>query len=338
VAVGNQELGAQLSALAGRGTRSLAVALIDVGVSPNTRFAFIDAEAETRFEIGSITKALTGMLLAVAIERGEISMESKISTILNNCSDSEFGSITVKELCTHTSGLPRLPRSHLTFVRGMQFLVLGSDPYRGITSSEVLRLASRQWLRHRGQWRYSNLGAAVLGQLLTKVADTDYASLLRERIFLPIGMNSSSVANPDETAPHGWSSAGLRRAPWIMNGYAPAGGVISTVNDMSLLVTALLDGSAPGRDSLIPIAGVESDGPNRATAMFWIIDSLPGTERTMAWHGGETGGHSAFLALFLQASRSVVVLANVARGNDQRRIALSLMRWFVTQGASPPDI
>jgi CubicO group peptidase (beta-lactamase class C family) len=314
------------------------VALIDVRVAPNTRFAFIDADAETRFEIGSITKALTGMLLADAVERGEISMESKMSTILDNCSGSEFGSITVKELCTHTSGLPRLPLNHLTFMRGMQFLVLGSDPYRGITSSEVLRLASRQRLRHRGQHRYSNLGAAVLGQLLAKAADTDYASLLRERIFVPIGMNSSTVANPDETAPHGWSSAGLRRAPWIMNGYAPAGGVISTINDMSLLVTGLLDGSAPGRASVIPIDGVESDKPNRATGMFWIIDSLPGSERTMTSHSGETGGHSAFLALFLQASRSVVVLANVARGDDQRRIALSLMRWSVTQAAPPPDV
>ena len=187
MAVGNQELAAQLSALAGRGTRSLAVALIDVGVSPTTRFAYIGAEAETRFEIGSITKALTGMLLADAVERGEVSMESKISTILNNSSDSEFGSITVKELCTHTSGLPRLPRNHLTFVRAMQFLVLGSDPYRGSTSSEVLRLASRQRLRHRGQRRYSNLGAAVLGQLLANAASTDYASLLREGSFFRSG-------------------------------------------------------------------------------------------------------------------------------------------------------
>ncbi len=140
--------------------------MVDLAGSPNTKFAFIDAEPETRFEIGSITKPLTGMLLADAIDRGEVSLDTTIGALLPGDAGTGFGSISLRELCTHTSGLPRLPRGPLTLLRVGRFLLLGTHPYRGTTASGVLRAAARQRLRGRGQFRYSNLGGAVLGQLL----------------------------------------------------------------------------------------------------------------------------------------------------------------------------
>jgi CubicO group peptidase (beta-lactamase class C family) len=111
-----------------------------------------------------------------------------------------------------------------------------------------------------------------------------------------------------------------------MDGYAPAGAVVSTIADMSRLAASLLDGSAPGRRSLVAFEGIETDRPERATGMFWIIDSISNTDQTVIWHNGQTGGHSAFFALFPQTHRAVVVLANVAQAAEQQRIALGLAR------------
>ncbi|MGH9018774.1 MAG: serine hydrolase domain-containing protein [Acidimicrobiales bacterium] len=323
----DRELAADLTALGGRRARSAAAALVDLGASPNVKFAFIDAERETRFEIGSITKALTGMLLADTVDRGEVSLDTTIGAVLPGVHGTEFGSISFRELCTHTSGLPRLPRDLSTFVRAQRFLLLGTDPYRGTTASGVLRVAARQRLWGRGQFRYSNLGGAVLGQLLALGAGTDYGPLMTERILSPLRMTASAVASPHQMAPAGWSSMGRRRAAWTMGGYAPAGGVISTLGDMTRLAVALLDGSAPGRGSLTPIGAAAADAPNRTRGMFWVIQSVPGTSG-MVWHNGQTGGYSSFLGLSPQSGRATIVLANVAQAKDQQRIAFGLARHF----------
>ena len=140
---GNRELENDLVALAGRPARSTAVTLVDLAASPNTRIAFIDAGPETRFEIGSITKALTGMLLADAIDRREVSLETTVGDLVPDAGVTAFGSITFRELCTHTSGLPRMPEGRLAVFRGIRFLVLGTHPYREMTASDNSSLSSR---------------------------------------------------------------------------------------------------------------------------------------------------------------------------------------------------
>ncbi len=327
----DQELGADLVALAGRRARSTAAALVDLSASPTTRFAFINAAPETPFEIGSITKALTGMLLADAIDRGEVSLNTTIGDLLPGDAGTPFGSISFMELCTHTSGLPRMPRGLFSFVRGARFLLLGTHPYRGTTASGVLRVAARQRLRDRGAFRYSNLGGAILGQLIALAAGADYGALMTERIFAPLGMTASFIASPQHMAPSGWSSLGLRRPPWTtMGGFAPAGGVVSTLRDMTWLAVALLDGSAPGSSSLAPIEGVATAGPNRASGMFWGIELEPGTDRSLIAHNGRTGGYSSFLGLSPRSGRGMTVLANVSRASDQQRIITGLAPRFGT--------
>ncbi len=323
-ATGDPVLAARLGELAGRRTRSVAVAVIDRHDEPRTRFAVIGAEASTRFEIGSVTKVLTGMLLAEAVAHGELSLDTRVSELVADLAGTELGTVTVKELCTSTSGLPRLPRGPATVVAGLTSGLFGLNPYRATTPAHLLKQASRQRLHNRGRFRYSNLGAAVLGQLLATAADTDYASLLRERILVPIGMSDTDISTPHNTAPRGWSKAGRRHQPWSMGGYAPAGGVYTTIDDLAALADALLDSSAPGRSSINALDRNEADKPHRARGMFWIIDSYPPTDHTAVWHNGQTGGYSAFLALYPHAEQAVVVVANLADATEQKRIALGL--------------
>jgi CubicO group peptidase (beta-lactamase class C family) len=322
-ATGDRDLASELTRLARRGWRQVAAASIDLNGAIPVRLAFINAGSGTRFELGSVTKALTGMLLACAVERAELTMDTTVGESLSNLTDSPVATVSVRELCTHTSGLPRLPRDPHTLIRGIQFAMLGLDPYRGATASEVIALAGRQDLRHRGQPAYSNLGAALLGQLLAERAGTDFSTLLRTRIFIPLGVPAASVATRRQKAEPGWSPAGLPRMPWVMDGYAPAGGVVATIEDLARLGVALLTRTASGSSSMDPIPGAVTSRPARRSGMFWIIDSLP-DGNVITWHNGATGGYSAFFAIFPQTQQAVAALANVARPSDLQQVALGL--------------
>lgn len=137
-AQGDPELAAELDNLAGRHTRRLAAVVIDLDAAPRTRMAFIDAGPDTPFEIGSVTKALTGMLLAQSIEVGETSLDTQLAMLLPETAAGPVGSLTLGELCTHTSGLPRLPRSPAMLARLITSGYFGGDPYRATTPAGVV--------------------------------------------------------------------------------------------------------------------------------------------------------------------------------------------------------
>jgi CubicO group peptidase (beta-lactamase class C family) len=202
---GDQELAPELTRLAGPRCRRVAAATVHLDAAVPVRTAFIRADAGTLFEVGSITKPMTGMLLADAIERTELTMTSTVGQLVPSLAGSAVATVTVQELCTHTSGLPRLPASPRMAVRVARFGLLGLDPYRGITASQVIAVTGRQNLQHRGQRTYSNLGAALLGQLLAERAGVDYGVLLQQRIFMPVGMHGARVATIQQKAAPGWS-------------------------------------------------------------------------------------------------------------------------------------
>jgi CubicO group peptidase (beta-lactamase class C family) len=172
---GDAELSAGLHGLTGGRPHRVAVAAIDRSICPGVRFAFVNAGGSTRFEIGSVTKGLTGMLLADSVERGEIALDTTVSAVFPETAVAEAGSITVTELCTHTSGLPRSVRRPFAAWRGLRHSVLQLNPYHGMTTALMLEQAAAQQLSERGHRRYSNLGAALLGQLLAARGGAEYA-------------------------------------------------------------------------------------------------------------------------------------------------------------------
>jgi CubicO group peptidase (beta-lactamase class C family) len=361
-ATGDPELVEQLVGLRGRLTRTIAAAVVDLAAEPSARWAHlttnkprtvtspeVEVDADPKFELGSVTKGLTGMLLAEAIGRGELTLRTTAGEILaarpelHEQTQGPLHAITLLELCTHTSGLPRLPRTAGTAGRIVRYALLGMDPYRGQSAERVIGQAAGQTLQHRGSYRYSNLGGAVAGQLLAIAAGAEYSVLLHERIFQPLQMTSSTVAVKGGTAARGRTKSGRGRQPWVLDGYAPAGGVISTIEDVSRLTAALVDGSAPGIESLEALDGVAPSAPGREAGMFWIIEPLepleplerrdlkaggatPTTGPVLTWHNGMTGGYSAFLGVARQLHRGVAVLADTSHGPEQRAIALQLLR------------
>lgn len=152
-------------------------------------------DGDTVFQIGSITKAFTTLLLADMVVRGEVRLDDPAALYLpSGVTLSGRGRrITLRHLATHMSGLPSMPMN----LR----LDAGPDPYEAYSAEELYRFLSTYELpREPGTEReYSNLGVSLLGRLLARRAGTDYEALLRERILAPLGMNDSSIRlRPDQ--------------------------------------------------------------------------------------------------------------------------------------------
>ena len=133
------ELVTSVGDLAGNRANHLAVAVVDLDPEPHADLALINADATTQFEIGSITKALTGMLLADAVKYGKRSLETEVGDIVPSSQRTALGTVTMLELATHTSGLPRMPQTPGLALRALPCLFLGLNPYFGSKPATVVR-------------------------------------------------------------------------------------------------------------------------------------------------------------------------------------------------------
>ena len=293
----------------------------------DARFASFGADEHTEFEIGSVSKTFTAALLADAVERGELTLETTVADILGPDladPDAEIGTVTLAELASHRSGLPRLA----TDPASMASLLLGNylhrDPYTA-SPADVLQRAQAAPVGERGSVNYSNLGYAFLGQLLAKAAGMSYPDLLQQRIFGPLDMKDTyapvTADNLRPGAPTGRGSGGLGQAAWTANGTAPAGGIRSTAADMARYAQALLAGTAPGASALDPLWDTGDDGEQVGLAWFTQVSSeTPGQAAT--WHNGMTGGFASMAALDRDAGRAVLIFSNVATGQEEAALTL----------------
>ena len=162
----------------------------------------------------------------------------------------------------------------------------------------------------------------MLGQALASASNMDYAGLVQERIFSPLGMTASSVPVtagdlPDD-APTGYSATGRGQPPWTLNGWAPAGGIRSTPADMVRYAQALLDGSAPGIDALTP----RWESAEQHVGYAWFTEEIEG--RTLTWHDGGTVGFASIIVLDRASHRAVIILSNTNAPVNEAAIALML--------------
>jgi CubicO group peptidase (beta-lactamase class C family) len=289
----------------------LSVAVIDGDEVRTANFGATDA---TEYEIGSVTKTVTGSLLAQGIERGEVEAATELGELLD-LGDSDAASVTLEELATQSSGLPRLPMSAGTLLATIVANYRASDPY-GSTLAE-LEADARGVAVGEKEFLYSNLGFALLGQALASAADTDYPALASARVFEPLGMDGSYAPTaPDELrdgAPTGYTASGRPSDAWTLGADAPAGSVRSTLADMTAYAAAQLDGTAPGVDATEPRARAGESGE---IGFAWI------TTEGVTWHNGATGGFTSWVGFDRESGRAVVVLNGTAANVDDLGFAL----------------
>lgn len=321
----------------GRGLQSLSVARIQDGT---TSFAglgaleTVDGEGEggapgphTPYELGSITKTWTGMLLADAVERGEMEPDAPISTYLTELAGTPAGGVTAEQLATHTSGLPRLPEGDMA--SGLWAVLNNANPYDGWTTDKVIESAGTAQLADQGTFSYSNLGMALLGHAEARAAGAaDWPSLVRERILTPLQMTETVIAADDSNPTPGLATphltGGMETSHWWSSGYDPAGSSTrTTAADMAKFADAVLRGRAPGGDALTPRADASN---GRKIGLAWITtDSAQGP---FLWHNGGSGGTSTMMTIDREAGTAAVVLGNSATSVDE--VGIGLIRPGVT--------
>ena len=301
-----------------RSTHPVAAAAV---VTPTgTTVASYGAKLESEFEIGSLSKALTGLLYADAVERGVVRPTTLLGDVLP-LSDCDAARVTLGSLATHASGLPRLPQGSQTITKTLELWMRGTNPY-GETLAQLLDQAARTPVGHVGQHACSNLGFELLGHALAVASGTTYPQLLADRLTAPLGMASTYVvASLDDIRPHairGRSRSGRARESWIGEALAPAGGIRSTAGDLATLTEALIARTAPGVTALDPVERFA--GPAVRIGAAWMVLGRKG--RDITWHDGQTGGFATWWGLDRAAGTGVVILSGTAANIDRHGFEL----------------
>ncbi|MEU8068165.1 serine hydrolase domain-containing protein [Micromonospora sp. NPDC048169] len=273
-------------------------------------------EPGTPFEIGSIAKPLTGMLLARQVASGAVGPDDRLADVLPDVTG-PAGAVTLAELASHRAGLPRLALDSAgAMVRTWWATSTAGNAYAGYDVQRIVTAARGTEPDDRGTVSYSNFGAALLGQALAARAAVDYPELIRREVLDPLGMTATVAATGADDLPagraEGATAADRPVDPWLGAGYAPAGvGIWSTAEDLARLTAAMLAGTAPGADAATPRFDA---GDDRRIGYGWFT-SRHG-DREIVWHNGGTGGFRAYLGFDRAADRGVVVLGNTTRDVD----------------------
>lgn len=307
----------------GKTNQSIVAAVVDesgtrffsYGKPANTADAK-NADENTVFEIGSITKVFTGTLLAIAVKSGEVRLDDPLSKYLpkNVKAPSRGGrEIALLDLATQSSGLPSLPANFAP--KNAQ------NPYADYTVSQMYDfLSGYQLTRDAGtQYEYSNLGMGLLGHILSLRAGMSYEDLVRARILKPLAMNETIITlSPavKSRMAQGFDGNGKTTANWDIPTLAGAGAFRSTAKDMAKFVAANLDSSKSDLSVVFSEAHktLRDAGGKMKIGLAWHI--LPDSSGDIVWHNGGTGGFRSFAGFSRMQKRGIVVLTNTAESVD----------------------
>jgi serine-type D-Ala-D-Ala carboxypeptidase/endopeptidase len=282
------------------------------------------ASGQPMYEIGSITKVFTGLLLAQAVERGELSLSDELGGLLKDeltIDSSSVAKVTLKQLITHQSCLPRSPPS----VSEAQ--AYKTHPYAGYTRAKLwndlksLKIESTDVC----PYAYSNFGLGLLGEVLSVKYRKPWSQLVKESITDPLGMSDTGLSRGDASSRlvavynHFEKTSG-----WEFDALASAGGLVSTAADMMLFSQALMAGrsgplGAAAERLLAPLAKIPFG------EIGYAVNMVGPPEKRTYWHDGAT----MYRALWMMTSdtqQAMVVLASSSHamtGKAQIRLLAS---------------
>lgn len=272
-----------------------------------------EVDGDTLFEIGSITKVFTSLLLSDMALRGEVALDDPVDKHLpaGVAAPERAGRrITLTDLANHTSALPRMPAN---------FAPKDIDnPYADYTVEQLYAFLSAHTLRRDigAEYEYSNLAAGLLGHVLGRRRGTDYERLVQERIAGPLGMRDTviglSPAHQQRMA-HGHDADRRPAHVWdLPDALAGAGALRSTANDLLTFLAVVLGyRAAPikaAMDAQLAFPMRPTGQPGFSVGLGWHATD---SERGRAiWHNGGTGGFRTFMGVNPALGVGAVVLTN----------------------------
>ena len=302
----------QTGALAEGAGGGIAVGIVQRG--QRQLFAIGAALEDSLFQVASVTKPLTGLVLARLVEDRQVALDEPVRRLLSSLdlAAPTQAEITVGDLATHHSGLPGMPGDYRPI-----------DPSNPVRGFDVARL--RAYLSRRGvdrnvtePFRYSNLGYGLLGTALAERTGVDYETLLRTLATDPLGMRDTVVTLTTEQRGRALEGHDFDRRPtpaWDLDALVPAGGVWSTARDLLFWLEANLHPDRVGLGSLSralletqrPRAGAGGAGQ---IGLGWLVE--PATGRIS--HTGAIIGFTSDVWFNPRTDTAIVVLANSGPG------------------------
>ncbi len=284
-------------------TKAFGVASKETGRAP---------DADTVFEIGSISKTFTATLLAEEVNAGRMSLSDPVQKYLpKGVTLAQVGAraITLEDVATHYSGLPRMPADFNP--------TNPADPYADLDVEKLWQAVNGAMpARAPGVApEYSNFGFAMLGQLIARETGMSYRDLLKTRIFAPLSMTSSDAVLTDALKPRaaqGYGADGKPVPHWTIGGFEAAGAINSTVTDMLAYVRANMAASSDSSASDLSRAMAMAHKPRAdfANGMRIGLAWLTTPDGAGHWHNGGTGGFRSYAGFNDDGERGVVVLSN----------------------------
>lgn len=276
------------------------------------------------YEIGSISKSFTGILLAKAIEEQKVKADDDIRSYLpKSCQNLAYKQtpITLVQLANHTSGIPRLPEN-LTGQKNFD----EKDPYRHYTKELLFNYLGKLKLKTMPGTvsEYSNTGMALLGVILEAVYGKSYEALVKEKITEPLHMAHTYQEVPAAEQPQfctGYDDQGHETPYWNLGDIPGCGGLRSTPEDMMLYLQANSEEKEPAVK--LSHATTFQSGKYNSLGMAWHKQqNLSGDE--LIWHNGATYGFSSFMGFYKGKNCGVIVLSN--SGNTVDGLAIGILK------------
>lgn len=293
------------------------------GVASKSTSAPLDAQSI--FEIGSISKPLTGILLHLLIADGKLSFDDPVNRFLPKGSQLpkvKNKEILIRHLVTHSSCLPRMPGNFNPPAAE------AANPYNYYSEKELLEYlpkVSTGDCEVNTTPAYSNLGAGLLGYILTRVSKKSYPELFAGRLANPLKTKSFGVIGASDKWTQGHTPTGAAQVQWTFtDALVGAGGVDASADDMVKLLTFLMkpDQSPLGKAVTASVAP-QLQGSQGVFGTFWVRTTRE--SKTLIWHNGMTGGFNAFVGWIEGTQNGLFVLTNNAGEDFATQLAMNIM-------------
>jgi CubicO group peptidase (beta-lactamase class C family) len=333
-----------LQEIFGEGDAAMVIALVDQRGSRVFAAGKLDngsdrrVDGDTLFEIGSVTKVFTVLLLLDAVRRGEVNLDDPLAKHLPQ--DVQVPSydgkiITLLNLAVQDSGLPFFPDN------------LGDKPVDKMSLGEIKKFSDEYTIdklygfltKHKltmapgTRFEYSNVGMALLGKAIERRTGSDYESLITDRICRPLELSDTCITPTEEMQTRlatGHLADGARAEHWRLQAMAGAGAMLSTANDLAKFLAANLGFTQSHLTPLLETMQVSRHTGSAIlgnSAMPWVDERVyhpPGSE--LLGHAGGGYGTIAFIAFDKKKRRGVVVLTN------QMKVYPNGVGWTILQG------
>jgi CubicO group peptidase (beta-lactamase class C family) len=280
---------------------------------------------KTFFEIGSISKTFTGILLADEVIKGKMSFDDPINKYLpDSIGKMSYMDvpITLKTLSNHSSGFPRLPMN--LYKKGDD----ANNPYQNYDAGRLFSyLKTFKPYREVGvNYEYSNFAVGLLGTILAQQNQLSYEELLLQKICKPLNLRNTKISldtTDKNNFAQGFDEKGKATSAWDLNTLAGAGGIRSTTNDMAKFVEANMTKAPKQIQEAIELSQkVSFESGQNIVGLGWHIAKRK--ERTIYQHSGGTGGFRTFVGFDKERQIGVVVLSNSAE--EVAMIGMGMLR------------